>query len=210
MSDYSFTRNQTSYGWDIPDNPYHIDSYGNPIPLAKEVEAALPGMPFTLRCDGTQATFSFDSTLSPSEETTLNNTVETHRLDTEGDLDGVKLSAITSIDTDVQNRIINGTGYEYPPLSGKYLSLSLPAQIKINGLFNAKDFTSFSYPINVRTKDDKQRVTINDSVEATNMFDAAVDAVRILLDVAEQAKEDVMNSTSKAAVDAILTTYLNS
>lgn len=71
MADYTYTRNVTG------DGNYSITSL-----IAKDVETALPGKVFTVHCIGTEVKFTFENTLSASEETTLTNLVNSFDLPT--------------------------------------------------------------------------------------------------------------------------------
>lgn len=80
MAAYPFTRVVLPSGhWDI-DHPDRVDGGGARLSLAKEVEAALPGHPFTVRCDAGSCVVDFPGyELTTGEETTLNDTVSDHR-----------------------------------------------------------------------------------------------------------------------------------
>ena len=83
MADYIYAREATVGGVNYNvENPERVDGSSNQIRLAQEVETALPGKTFKLRCNGTEVKFIFDIALSAGEETTLTNTVTAHKNNT--------------------------------------------------------------------------------------------------------------------------------
>ena len=81
MSEYEYSR-----GWDgeryLIDNAERVDGEGNQIYLAQEVKATLPGKSFKSFGNDDLFTFIFDETLTVEEETTLDNTVTSHKNNT--------------------------------------------------------------------------------------------------------------------------------
>lgn len=77
MADYIFTRAKQNGKWTI-NNIDRRDGEGNQIFLAKEVESALPGLKFVLRCNATEAKFIFEKELTASQQTLLETTVANH------------------------------------------------------------------------------------------------------------------------------------
>lgn len=78
MAEYIFTRKIVNNTYNI-DNVLRVDGGLNQIHLAKEVEAALPGKRFILRCNGTEAKFIFEGTLTGGQQTILGNAVTAHK-----------------------------------------------------------------------------------------------------------------------------------
>lgn len=88
MPDYIYTRERIDSGayvgsWDI-NNPAHQDSNGVPILLSEEIQSALPGWVFFVRCDAGQCVISSVTPLDSSEETDLNQVVADHKADRSG------------------------------------------------------------------------------------------------------------------------------
>lgn len=80
MSAYPFTRTILPSGhWDT-DHPDRVDGGGAKLFLAGEIEIAIPGHPFTVRCAAGSCVVDFpDYTLTAGEETTLTDTVSDHQ-----------------------------------------------------------------------------------------------------------------------------------
>lgn len=77
--DYTYARALLGSGqWDI-DNPNRVDGGGAQIHLVKEIEAALPIITFTLRCDGAVLTICCDNPLTAGEEATITGLVSSHK-----------------------------------------------------------------------------------------------------------------------------------
>jgi hypothetical protein len=81
MAEYLYTRELVNGAYDI-DNPLRVDGEGFQIHLATEIVAALPGKVFKEYCNGTECKLVFVDTLTSGEETTLTNTVTTHKNNT--------------------------------------------------------------------------------------------------------------------------------
>ncbi len=75
MAEYLYTREVTLGVYNV-NNPARADY------LAKEVEVALPGKVFILRCNAGEVKFIFDDTLTAGEQTTLSNAVDAHKNNT--------------------------------------------------------------------------------------------------------------------------------
>lgn len=80
MADYNYecSRQIVNDSYNI-DNAAKVDESGNPIHLAKLVEAAIPGENFMLRCNGPLAVFIFENELTLGQQTTLTNTETTYK-----------------------------------------------------------------------------------------------------------------------------------
>lgn len=75
---YEYSRQVVNCSYNI-DNAAKVDGEGNPIHLAKLVEAAIPGEKFVLRCNGPLAVFIFENKLTVGQQTTLTNIVTTYK-----------------------------------------------------------------------------------------------------------------------------------
>ena len=78
MTDYTYTRTLSGGHYDI-DNKSRVDGGGLQIFLAKEIEAALPGKEFCIKCAGTVVTIRFVDELSAGDKTTLDSIVSDHK-----------------------------------------------------------------------------------------------------------------------------------
>ena len=78
MATYPFTR---EFGDIIHSNPstYNVDHVGEPTTLAADIEAALPGIKFEVRCNNSGMEIITDPDLTTEQQTTLTNTVATHK-----------------------------------------------------------------------------------------------------------------------------------
>lgn len=76
-TEYDYVRASVAGGWDI-DNPARLDT-GEQIHLAKEIETALPGKTFMVRCDDTSCKVIQDVVLSGGDETTQDGVVSDHK-----------------------------------------------------------------------------------------------------------------------------------
>lgn len=123
-------------------------------------------------------------------------------------LPSVQQELIKQIDAEAENRIHNGQGFEWPPTSGQYFSLSANAQTKWVGLMVSKDF--LTYPLVVPTSDDNVFYSVADATEAQNMYLTASDTIKTLLGEATTAKQNVKAATTIADAQAAADAYLNS
>lgn len=118
----------------------------------------------------------------------------------------VKKAARAYIDDECERRIHDGPGFEYPPTSGQFFSLSANAQIKWVGLAVGADYQS--YPLTVMTVDDSVSYDIQDANEARTMYALAAGAVKDYLALATIAKVTVNAATTEADVAAAVNDYL--
>lgn len=78
MQTYTFTRELVDGSYNI-DNPLRVDGEGNQIYLAKEIETALPGKSFKLKCNATQVEVIFTEVLSAEEIDDLTAVINNHK-----------------------------------------------------------------------------------------------------------------------------------
>lgn len=124
------------------------------------------------------------------------------------ELDAFKQKWVDQIDVEVEKRIHDGEGFEWPPDSSQYFSLSQNAQIKWIGLMVAKDFISF--PLTVPTRHDDVFHAIQDATEAQNMYLTATNVVKTYLASATTAKQNVRLATTEAEALNAADTYFSS
>lgn len=81
MSVHIYTRAIVDNIYNI-DNKARVDGVPSQIYIAKEIEAALPGLAFKMCCNATEAKFTFDDNLTGGQITTLENIVTAHKNNT--------------------------------------------------------------------------------------------------------------------------------
>ena len=125
----------------------------------------------------------------------------------------LKAKLLEDVDSHAESLITDGPGIEYPPASGKYLSLSINAQIKWTGWnLIADDWVSLGlpYPFTVRTKDELDTVTITDAAEVRTVYGLMAQTVAVILGGVEVAKAGIQSATTaedaQTAADAFLAT----
>jgi hypothetical protein len=149
---------------------------------------------------------SYTVPLTAPDEATLAATVTAH--------DGESLAEYQArhtrlVDDEAERRIHHGPGFEHPPGSGKFFSLTANAQTKWNGLLLAKDMIDHvNDPVRVRTKDDQAEVQLADAAEVVAYWGTALTTVRVHLNDGRIAKQAVLDAVDKAGVDAAFTAYM--
>lgn len=79
---YKYLRNSFEDGrYDI-DNPFRVSPYGSQIFLAVEVENALPGKKFIIKCHDNNVDIIFEEALSDEEKMMLDLIVANHKTNT--------------------------------------------------------------------------------------------------------------------------------
>jgi len=116
-------------------------------------------------------------------------------------LGSYKLSKIKSIDNRTNTLI--AAGFEYPPTSGVFFSLSIPSQVKLSGADAQRDDPAFSYPIVWNNIDDTVTVTLNSSAELHGFVLMAIGTVRAYLDSGTSLKDQVRAASTTVDVDAV-------
>lgn len=113
MAEYPYAREFVNGEWDI-DHPGRVDDAGRRLRLAKEVEAALPGLGFKLQCHATEATFDFDAALSQADEDALSQVVADHKANvvTAGMLAALKANRIRECEVEADQYIQSEHGYD--------------------------------------------------------------------------------------------------
>jgi len=127
------------------------------------------------------------------------------------DLDQHKTTLMHTVDTTAETRIHRGPGFEFPPDSGLFFSLSANAQTKWNGLVNADLLGMLDYdndPPAVRTTDDQTEVMITDSATLRGMWGSAMMTIRHHLDACRLAKGAIYDATTKADADTAFDAYM--
>ena len=105
---------------------------------------------------------------------------------------------------DVRTKQLISTGFEFPPESGQYFSLSLPAQINFTNLDRLRDDPILTYPISVNTLDDQGMLEIPDSATMRLFFLSGMAVAKGAPDSGTALKNQVRACTTKAEVEAIV------
>ena len=75
----TYTRETVAGAYNV-NNPARLDGGSLQICLAKEIETALPGKKFVVRCNGTAVKIVFkDADISAGEKTTLDTVINDHK-----------------------------------------------------------------------------------------------------------------------------------
>jgi len=187
MSQHSYTRTLTNGAWDA-----EVSS------LSRDVEAAIPGEPFTVAVNGVDIEFDFTSALTAGQVTTLDSTVSTHKAGFP-DLQGHKDRKIAEIDQRTTELI--GQGFVY---AAKNFSLSLPSQSKMVGTHQIKDNPALTYPLKWNTKNDDDKYDITDATDLGNFYLTGFGTIRAHLDSGTALKDSVRAATTVEEVAAVV------
>ena len=105
---------------------------------------------------------------------------------------------------DVRTKQLIADGFEFPPESGQYFSLSIPAQINFTNLDRLRDDPILTYPISVNTRDDDGVFEITDSATMRSFFLSGMGVAKGAPDSGTALKNQVRACTTKAEVEAIV------
>jgi len=105
---------------------------------------------------------------------------------------------------DVRTEQLIALGYEYPPATGKMLSLSENAQLNLLGMDMTRNDPLFVYPVTMSTMDDTDTVVLANATDVHNLYLTALAAKRGHLDSGTVLKDSVRTAADKAAVDAVV------
>lgn len=123
----------------------------------------------------------------------------------------IKLDNLSIVNDAGEAYIVRGPGVEFPPGSGKYLSVSQNAQLKWMGLSAIADqweAIGRTYPIRVRTIDDADYVDIPDADSVRVVFATMANFINQVLDGSEVVKAAINAATTKEGVLAATKAYL--
>ncbi len=114
------------------------------------------------------------------------------------------------IDLKINDSIHNGPGFEWPPASGNFFSMSANAQTKWIGAMLLKDFmtTQDAYPLTVPTIDDHTFYDIVDAAELANVYYTVSGTIKELVAAGTTAKQNVENATTIPAAQTAADAYL--
>jgi hypothetical protein len=195
MSNHNYTRTQFGSQWDV-----------DPVTLGGEVEAALTGKAFNLKVGraaggADQMLFSFVDVLTAGEVTTLDTVVSDHKAAFDV-LKKLKQQRYAEIDERTKQLI--GLGFEFPPTSGSYFSLTLESQIRLEAADASRDLPEFAYPVAWNTLDDDASYSIPDSATMHSFFLTALGTIRARIDSGTSLKDSVRAATTQAELDAVV------
>lgn len=102
---------------------------------------------------------------------------------------------------DVRTVELIDLGFSY---AGKVFSLSVPAQVKLSGLNQARLEMSLTYPIRWNTIDDLDAYDLQNAVDVNAFYMTALGTVRAHLDSGTALKDAIRAAVDKAGVDAVV------
>lgn len=191
--------------YDYTASSYHTDFSGNLDSLHDFIAAdATVGSKFMDVCWHAGSgiiTAKFSSALDGGEQTALTAVFD------DWELKDVKQRLFVRVDAKARDNISTGPGFEWTASSGNYLSLTTNAQLKWLALYNIR--TSLSYPVKVRTKDDKTQVSLANATAVADAYAAGMAEVVSLLNAAQVVKNNVNNAADVAAANAAAADYLS-
>jgi len=117
----------------------------------------------------------------------------------ESELSILKEALLSQIDEKAETSITEGSGLEVPPGSGKFISMSLKAQIKWTGWNSIADnweALGLPYPFRVRTVDDSDYVEIGSAQEVHDIYGMMAQRVAGILAGSEAVKAAVVAATT--------------
>jgi len=127
------------------------------------------------------------------------------------ELTNIKLQYLSIVNNAGEAYIIRGPGVEFPPGSGKYLSVSTNAQLKWMGWASVADqweLMGMSYPFTVRTIDDSDYISINNADEVRAVFGTMAQFIASVLGGSEVVKAAIQAATTEAEIIEATNTYL--
>lgn len=115
---------------------------------------------------------------------------------------------VNTIDVET-NRRIEDEGFEFPPGSGKRFGSTIYAQTEWLGAYAFKDHSQFTYPVEVRTIDDAENISLADAAAVEGYVLTLLGTVRYKLNAGRTAKQSVLDATTRADVVVAAMAYLN-
>jgi hypothetical protein len=116
-------------------------------------------------------------------------------------LDDNRASKMLAIDTNTV--ILLAGGYTY---ASKQFSLSIPAQVKLDGLITSIERGNIvdpdDFPISVSALDES-KYSITDAADAQAMWAAAVDRVKAIVSEGSDLKQQCLDAADQTALDAV-------
>lgn len=117
----------------------------------------------------------------------------------DAELPQLKTNLLALVDAKAEQKITTGPGLEVPQGSGKFVSLSIKAQIKWTGwnaIADNWETLGLPYPFRVRTVDDADFVEIKDAKEVHDVYGRIAQLVAAILTEAEFVKSAVVSATT--------------
>jgi hypothetical protein len=82
MAEYIYAREIDSTGKYNIDNTLYLDGLSQMIHLGTDINSAIPGVGFCMKCSGSTVTITTDIALDSAQETTMTNTITTYKAQT--------------------------------------------------------------------------------------------------------------------------------
>lgn len=186
MSTHAFTRNFAEGAWDV-----------RTYELSLSLESVFPGKRFVVRASGTVAQVVFEDALTPAEEVLLDAAVTAHKQNTDA-LARAQRIFLENIDKRTDELIEQGFSF-----GGHMFSLSVEAQIRVEGMDRLRTDPVCVYPVEWNALDDGASVSLADAAALHNFFLTAVGTLRARVDSGTVLKNQVRAATSLAELNAI-------
>ena len=117
--------------------------------------------------------------------------------------------AIGQIKTHMGDKLENILDIEYPPGSGKKFSVDFVTQQNWHALNTIKDDPALiSYPYKIRTKNEADEYSIQNSADVTALWTTVVQTVKGELDIAQDVISNIINATSLVEIQDTINSYI--
>lgn len=120
---------------------------------------------------------------------------------TAADFDAYKLRAQDRVDA--RSGQLIGVGLEWPPASGKRLSMSAIAQFNLEVMDRVRDDPAFAYPVAINYGDNSGAYSCPDAAALHGIFLTALGFKRGVLDAGTALKTTIRAAATEAEVDAV-------
>jgi hypothetical protein len=178
---------------------YEYQQQANPERLQVECEAVLPGKILGISSgDTTLVHTTID--LDPADKALLNTTLAAHVVET---LYEAQQRRIAEVDAKTDEMVAGGFPFDDGNGSQVY-SLGLPAQSRMEGVYQLKDNVAFTWPLEWSSKDDTYVVSFANAVEFEAFHLTAAGYLRSYIQSAYPVRAAIMAAASVAEVDAVV------
>jgi hypothetical protein len=186
----SYTRQKSGAGWDI-----------DPYTLALKIEAALPGKPFKISADGQALAVDFADDIGEEAVSLVDGIVAT-LVQSHDPLTLIKSARRNAVNE--RTEAIIRVGYEFPPDSVQFFSMSDIAQFNLEVANNARELPDFVYPVSFSFKDDTGSYPCPDADTLHEMWLAALTLKRGALDTGRALKNAISAAGTVEEIDSVV------
>jgi hypothetical protein len=184
-----YARKKTIGEWDV-------DAYK----LALAIEEALPGKQFKINAVNEAVAVAFDDDLGSEDIAAVDAIVA--QVGQEHPLNALKAARRAAINERTEAMI--RVGYEFPPGSGQFLSMSDIAQFNLEVANGARNIPEFTYPVAFSFKDDTGSYACPDADTLNAMWLTALALKRAALDSGRALKDAINVAGTIEEVEAIV------